>query len=258
MSDPEIDEARRTSFDRKADQYDAARPSYPTALVDDVIARCAPHRMLEIGAGTGKATVLFARTGRELVAIEPGANLAALLRRNVAGFPHVTVEQTTFEAYPGDGFDLVYAAQALHWVDPSVRYTKTCAVLRPGGALAIIRNDKAAKDPALQRELDEVYARWGPSKPRTADDVPDATARWTTEIAASGRFGPVEVGRFPWAATYDARGYVELLETYSDHAVLPDDQRAALSAGIAEVVERRGGRIEVPYVALVFFARART
>jgi hypothetical protein len=52
-----IDEARRTSFDRKAKLYDAVRPSYPAALVDDVIARCSPRRMLEIGAGTGKATV---------------------------------------------------------------------------------------------------------------------------------------------------------------------------------------------------------
>lgn len=52
-----MDEARRTSFERQAELYDAARPSYPAALVEDVVARCAPARMLEIGAGTGQATV---------------------------------------------------------------------------------------------------------------------------------------------------------------------------------------------------------
>jgi SAM-dependent methyltransferase len=258
MTDHAINEARRTSFDHQAELYDAARPSYPVALIDDVIARCAPQRMLEVGAGTGKATVPFARTGRELVAIEPGEQLAAVLRRKVAGLPHVTVEQTTFEAYPGEGFDLVYAAQAFHWVDPAVRYTKAAAVLRPGGALAVIRNEHTAIEPALRRELDAAYARWVPAKPRTDDDVPDALHKWTTEIAASARFGPVDVGRFPWTATYTSRGYVDLLATYSDHALIADAPRRSLFADIADAIERRGGHIEIPYVALVFFARVRS
>src|SRR5688572_27839099 len=143
LSGEMIDEARRISFDRKAERYDAVRPSYPAALIDDLIARCAPRRMLEIGAGTGKATVVFARAGRDLVALEPGANLAAGLERNVVGFQHVTVKRTTFEPYTDDGgFDLIYAAQALHWNDPAVRYPKPAALLRPGSALAAIINEK--------------------------------------------------------------------------------------------------------------------
>jgi SAM-dependent methyltransferase len=255
MADDQIDEARRTSFDRQAELYDAARPSYPAALVDDVIARCAPRRMLEVGAGTGKATVAFARTGRELVAIEPGENLAAVLRRNVAGFPQVTVEQTTFEAYPGSGFDLVYAAQAFHWVDPAVRYTKAAQVLRPRGWLAVIRNENAAMEAGLRGELDAVYARWRPGKARTSDDVAQATQQWTSEIAASGRFDTVELGEFPWTASYTSRSYLDLLTTYSDHALLPEPQRTALFGEIAALIERRGGSIEVPYVALAFVAR---
>jgi len=79
-----IDEARRLSFDASAALYDAARPGYPDALADDLLAT-AGRRVLEIGAGTGKATVVFARRGASIVAIEPGPSLAVVLRRNVAG-----------------------------------------------------------------------------------------------------------------------------------------------------------------------------
>ena len=256
QSDP-IDEARRTSFDRKAELYDAVRPSYPAALVDDVIARCSPQRMLEIGAGTGKATVVFARARRELVAIEPGPNLAAVLRRNVAGFSHVTIEETTFEAYAGHGFDLVYAAQALHWIDPALRYAKPAELLRPGGALAAITNEKAAMDPALRRELDAAYARWFPDGPRPTE-LARIEQSWIDEFGESGRFGPVYVGRFPWTASYTTRDYLALLDTYSDHAVLPEDQRRSLYADIAGAIDRHGGRIEIPHVAIVFLAFVRT
>src|SRR5207245_4033557 len=90
-----IDEAGRTSFDRNAELYDAARPPYPDALVDVAVVRSgiqAGGRILEIGAGTGKATLAFARRGYAILALEAGANMAAVLRRNVAMFPALAVE----------------------------------------------------------------------------------------------------------------------------------------------------------------------
>jgi SAM-dependent methyltransferase len=155
----EIDEARRLSFDARAALYDAVRPSYPDALADDLLAT-AGRRVLEIGAGTGKATVVFARRGASIVALEPGPSLAAVLRRNVAGHD-VTIENTTFEAWPiARPFDLVMAAQAIHWVDPSVRYTKAAEVLAPGGVIAVIRNEMLPFEPGLRAELEVAYARW--------------------------------------------------------------------------------------------------
>jgi len=253
-----FDEARRVSFDARAELYDAARPSYPEALVDDVLAR-GGKRVLEIGAGTGKATVMFARRGASIVALEPGANLAAVLRRNVAGHD-VTVEQTTFETWPIAGsFDLVMSAQAFHWIDPSVRYAKPAAILGPGSTLAVIRNEKAAFERGLHDELDAAYARWHPrSSDRPADDGVDAMQRdLVAEIDASGLFGAVEVLRYPWTATYPTARYLDLLDTYSDHALLAPEHRTPLYQAIAEVLEPRGGVLEVPYVALAFVARRR-
>jgi len=253
-----IDEAGRTSFDRNAELYDAARPPYPDALVDEVVVRSgipAGGRILEIGAGTGKATLAFARRGYAILALEPGANMAAVLRRNVAVFPAVAVEVATFEAWRGanGSFDLAVSAQAFHWVDPAVRCVKAAAALRPRGALALIRNETSGLDTALRAEMEAAYARWFPAVSWTP--VQDSTGskrdEMTAEIERSGLFGPVQVTSFPWTARYTTRQYLDLLETHSDHPLLDPALRTPLYGAIADAIERRGGRIEVPYVAML-------
>jgi len=252
----EVDEARRRSFDARAALYDAVRPSYPDALADDVLAR-AGRRVLEIGAGTGKATIVFARRGASIVAIEPGAELAAVLRRNVAGHD-VTVEQVTFEAWPIERrFDVVMAAQAIHWIDPAVRYARPAEVLGPGGTLAVVRNEMAAFDRGLRDELDAAYARWGPASRELPGDDPveDARRLYAGEIDASGWFEPAEVLRYPWTESFTTARYLELLDTYSDHALLAPERRTPLYELIAEAIERRGGALEIRYVSLAILAR---
>jgi SAM-dependent methyltransferase len=251
----EIDEARRVSFDARAALYDAARPAYPDALADDLLAT-AGRRVLEIGAGTGKATVVFARRGASIVAIEPGPSLAAVLRRNVAGYD-VTVENTTFEAWPiARPFDLVIAAQAMHWVDPSVRYTKTADVLAPGGVIAVIRNEKLPFEPGLCAEVDAAYARWHhQSTNRSSDDpIEDARRELVEEIGASERFGAVETRVYWWTTSYPTARYLELLDTYSDHAILAAEPRARLYEAIARAIELRGGVLEITYASMAFVA----
>jgi SAM-dependent methyltransferase len=253
-----IDEAMRTSFDRNAELYDAARPSYPEVLVDEVLARSgtpAGGRILEIGAGTGKATLPFARRGYAILALEPGANMAAVLRRNMLGFPAVSVEETTFEAWRGAGrsFDLAISAQAFHWVDPAVRMVKAAASLRPKGAMALIRNETTGLEPGLRAEMETAYARWFPAVDWTParDSTGSKRGDLTGEIERSGLFGPIQTASFPWAASYTTRQYLDLLDTHSDHALLEPRFRVPLYEAVAAAIERRGGCIEVPYVAML-------
>lgn len=249
----EIDPLKRASFDQMAARYDAMRPSYPSAVIDDVLARSGAKRALEVGAGTGKATVMFGQRGLDIVAIEPGGQLAALLRERVRGM-RVEVVESMFEACDLTGFDLVYAATAFHWVDPQVRYVRAAEALRPGGALALIMNEKAPMDPATRADFNAAYAKhfgWPQWNPQYLERT---EASWLDEINASGRFGAVHVGRFPWSATYTSEQYIALLDTYSDHVVQPDDKRLPLYDDIRAAIDRRGGSVEIPYLTFEFFA----
>jgi SAM-dependent methyltransferase len=249
----ELDQQKRTSFDAVAEQYDAVRPSYPAALIDDVLARSGARRALEVGAGTGKATVMFAERGLDIVAVEPGAQMAAVLRERVRGM-RVEVVEAMFESCNLSNFALAYAATSFHWIEPRVRYVKAAEALRPGGALALFMNEKAPMDPAMRAQFDAAYAEhfgwpaWDP------DYLAKTEAKWCGEIDASGRFGAVHVGRFAWQTTYTSEQFVRLLDTYSDHRVQPDDKRLPLYAAMRAAIDRNGGSVEIPYVTLLFFA----
>jgi len=120
---------QRLVFGDVAELYDRSRPSYPDALIDDVIA-AAPlregGRALEVGAGTGKATRLFARRGVPVLAIEPSPGMAAVARRNLASFADVEIIESDFERWDpaGERFALLYSAQAWHWIDSEVRFAR--------------------------------------------------------------------------------------------------------------------------------------
>ena len=130
------------TFDRVAEQYDRARPRYPAALYDDlaeITVLGEGAKVLEIAPATGIVTVELARRGYNVTAVEMGANLAAIARRNLRPFANARVELSRFEdwALPPEPFDLVCCATAFAWLDPAVRATRCAAALPPGGHLAV-------------------------------------------------------------------------------------------------------------------------
>jgi SAM-dependent methyltransferase len=244
------DDERRTSFDRNAALYDDVRPGYHPGVIDELRAHVAGTHVLEVGAGPGKATELLARNGYTVTAVEPGAQLCALLRAKA--LPDVQVVQAKFEDFRGRDFDLVLAAQSWHWM-PADRFERAAAA---APALAILYNEKRSLDAALRAELDAAYARHFPAAtPRHAiNEVSQTCAEYGTLIADSGVYGAPYIAELPWIEHYSTARYLSLLSTYSDHAVLPQATRDALFVDVAAAIDRRGGTIEIPYVTLVFIA----
>ena len=158
----------RAVFDEDAELYDRARPGYPDALFDDLFALAgigAGSRVLEIGCGTGQATVALAERGCAVVAVELGANLAAVAARNLAAFPNAQVVVGAFEDWPlpDEPFDAVVAFTAFHWVDPTVGVDKVAEALRPGGAFATVTTDHVAGGTdAFFVDVQDCYERWDP------------------------------------------------------------------------------------------------
>ena len=263
-----MDDERRLSFGERAEMYDRRRPDYPDALVDDVLERTgrAPDdlRALEVGAGTGKATVQFARRGVAVAALEPSPAMAALARGHAAGFRRVNVIEAEFESWspPADPFGLVFSAQAWHWIDPARRYRLARAALAAGGVLAAFWNRPDWGRCVLRDELDAAYARHAPElstedpmRPRAAP-ARDGWMTWTAEIDAAAGLGEPELRSYRRELRHTAAGYVELLRTHSDHAVLAEDRRDRLLDGVAAVIEAAGGAFALPLVTRLCLARA--
>ena len=145
---------RARSFEHNAAAYDEVRPGYPEPLYDRIIAYgrlTSATRALEVGVGTGKATLPLARRGFAVWGLEPGAPLAATARANLASFPRVEIETTSFEAWtaPPGAFGLAYTAQAFHWLDANRRLPTFAEVLHAGGVLAIFGHSEADPGPSI-------------------------------------------------------------------------------------------------------------
>lgn len=258
-------EQLRTTFESAATLYHEARPDYPDALFGELaaLAGLSPGaELLEIGCGTGKATLPLARLGFRITAVELGAALAGQARRNLAGFDHVRVFNANIEAWspsPPTAFDLIYAATAWHWIDPGIRYAKAWQLLKPRGHLAFWSASHVVPpdgDPFF-REIQDIYDEIGEGHPggwsfSTAQTLADHAA----EIEATGLFTDVRVRRFGWQASYTAAEYIRLLDTFSGHIAMARWQRDRLYGEIRRrLAERPDGRVLRDWGAVLNVAR---
>ncbi len=249
------------SFDAVAEDYDAFRPGYPKELVDCIIELTGlppGGKILEVGAGTGKATRLFAERGYQMLCIEPGANLAAVAAQNCQAYPAVRFEISRFENWQEtpDLFDLVISAQAFHWVPKEIGYAKAARALKPAGSLALFWNMYPGFNAGpLRLEMDKIYQEISPEIASPMTEMEETIKIRTSDIEASGLFGPVILKRFPWSMCYTSGQYQGLLNTYSDHLLLSEEKRMRLYKAIGDVIERHGGFIDRPYVAVLFLAQ---
>jgi SAM-dependent methyltransferase len=241
-------------FGEVAQLYDESRPTYPEALIDDLLAGLPDGRpVLEVGAGTGKATILVAQRGVEVLAIEPSPGMAEVLRRNCARYGNVRIVQSDFERWDpaGEAFPLLFCAQAWHWIDPAVRYERAAAALSGGGLLAAFWNRPAWGKTQLRSELAHVYELvvpdllpQGPLHP--ANFNPGGEQDWIADIEHTrGLEGP-ELRAYEFGESYSADHYIRLLATLSEIRLLSDTERGALLAGVHDTIEAHGGTLTMP------------
>lgn len=245
-------------FGEVADLYQRHRPGYPAAAFQAMAqfaGLVAGSPVLEIGAGTGKASRPLLRLGVRLTALEPSPGMARVWRQAVGASPGTRLVETTFEAWnPGrQRFQMVCCAQAWHWLDPELAFPKAARLLAPGGALALIWN-RPQPELSLSPQLDRIYR----------DLVPELAARlhavgededWAEEIAGSGVFGPVTTRSYRWRRRYSAAAYRSLLLTQSDHRMLEPALRERLLAAVEAALAESGGGVVLPYVTRLHLAR---
>ncbi len=208
---------RIAEFDSAALAYDRFRPRYPPSLFADLLAAYGMKRGLravEIGAGTGIATLPLVECGFEVTAIEPAAAMAELLEAKVAGRARVVVSRFE-DAAPERGVGLVAAFNSWHWVDPRPGVDRLVETLRPGGVVALVWTEVISwgEDPFTARLAEVSGHPWDSPLPEIVDskDV----------VATDERFTPIGQRRYRFERPLDARSFVEVTRTYGGHLSEP-------------------------------------
>lgn len=240
---------RARSFGPVAEEYDRYRPTYPDALVDDLVA-ARPRRALDVGCGTGKAALLLAARGVDVLGLEPDPAMAAIAR-----WHGLTVQESTFESWtaPAGGFDLLTFAQSWQYMDPVQAAPRIVASLNPGGLVARFWNYHVL-EPAVTASLDAIYDELAPEVGRFGHDLSELDEPPDPLHDAKGL-------RLLPSRTYWRQGrqttaeWVGLIGTYADHRRLGPDRLNTLQRRVAEAIDDAGGILDVRYATLCLLAK---
>lgn len=235
--------------------YEEIRPSYPEKLIEDVLCKAnlkPGDRLLEIGAGTGKATVQFAERGFAIKAIEIGEDMAEILKDKCVKYPKVLVDVASFEEWAvtdSEKYDMIYSAQAFHWIDKSLKYKKCHELLKDNGYLILFwynpSNDKSPETKIIQDKIDAIVNKYASNysadkeKPqrREHDGVYKEDER-KTEIEASGLFELVEKIEYTHETRNNASQYLKVMQSVPSFASLLDALDESIICNMKKEIEQ--------------------
>ena len=234
----------RKVFDTIPEQFDKYRPRYCTELFDDLIAYAgiAPGKsVLEIGPGTGQATEPILNTGCDYHAIEIGDNFCHVLQDKYGKREnyHLIHDDFITHDFGAQTFDMIYSAATIQWIPEDIAFSKTFALLRPGGVLAMMmtRGDYRTPNETLYQEIQKVYA--ANYKPET----PYTHRKFGYTNAPAYGYEPVETRLFYGRRVMTAEEYVAFSGTHCDHIVIPEPYKTRLFEGMRAAVLQAGDRI---------------
>jgi SAM-dependent methyltransferase len=257
----------RTSFDSDIANYEEARPPYPVEVFDTLTERCGLGswtRLIEIGPGTGQATLPLLERGARIVAFELGEAMATGLRSRTAGQACV-VHNEDFDRTKKLGryapFDMCVSATAFHWVTAATAIPKIADHLVPGGWLALWWNvyrdlGDADSNDAFRDAVRQIASRFQ-TKARQeslthANDVPARVA----EITAGGRFEFVDHIVWRWDVTYLPEQARALFASFSDWNALPEPLRTECLGDLEAVVRTDlNGSVTRTFSTALYLAR---
>ncbi|MFG1922224.1 class I SAM-dependent methyltransferase [Cryptosporangium sp. NPDC048952] len=238
------DRNRAESFGPIAGDYDRYRPEFPAALLADVVA-LAPANVLDVGCGTGKVAVGLRHAGLDVLGVEIDPRMAAVARAH--GVP---VEVAGFETWDDAGrrFDVITSGNAWHWIDPVRGAERAAQLLRPGGTL--VRSwTFAVLDPDALALLEGVYA--GRADVHTHAEAAVSEDRREAPLAG---FSDSEARVYRWDLQFTTAEWVGLIATFSDHQLLPAEERAALLGAVSAAIDDAGGVLRGRGEAIAFFS----
>ena len=246
-----------TRFDGLAAGYAAYRPTYPPAVVSFCESQlglvpqsqAVGSQIVDVGSGTGISAELFLRAGYAVTCIEPGADMSAKARVQLAEYPRARVLQSRAEAtgLPDASADIVLAGHSFHWFDVAASRREFARILRPSGWVVLLWNSRDDND-AFTREYYERIEPFASDHPHL-DQASNQTR--AQEFFGAGH----RTHRIPNPAVWDLQ---QLLGFVFSASYLPQRETAAgrrLASEVEQLFQRHAiaGKITLAFVADIYY-----
>ncbi len=208
-----------SSFGLVAEEYERGRPGYPRAAIHWLLGPD-PLDVLDLGAGTGKLTAALLEAGHRVVAVEPLAEMRAIL---TATLPQVRALDGTAERLPLDdaSVDAVAVGAAFHWFDHEAAQAEIARVLRAPGVLGLLGNGFDISTPWVAR-VREILGPPALERP----------GHWPSGEELGRRFAEVEEREFPHEQRIDRAGLRDLAVSRSRIAMMSPSEREGVFSEI--------------------------
>ncbi len=239
------------TFNEVFEAYDKMRPTYVSQLYKDIFAYKEINQfsnVLEIGIGTGQATLPILETDCFLTAIELGDKLAEYTKQKFRDYKNFNIKNMAFQDFETEdnSFDMIYSASAFHWIPEEIGYSKVYNMLKSGGVFARFANhpykDKEKED--LHVAMQKLYSIYMPHVQMSAE-YSEEDAKNRANISMKYGFVDVVYKMYYRTRTFSSQEYIELLGTYSDHIALDENKRTEFFNGIKNEIDNFGGKITV-------------
>ena len=245
-----------TRFSDRVENYSRCRPGYPPEALQVLKDDCGlrpDHAIADIASGTGIWTRLLLENGNRVVGVEPNAEMRQAGERLLAGFPRFTNVAGTAEAttLPDASVDFVTAAQAAHWFDRERARREFARILKPGGWLVLLWNERLTDSSPFLRDYEQLLLTFGTDYQEVRHERTTAVVNEFFDPA------PFQERVFPMRQEFDYAGLEGRLLS-SSYAPGPGHPRyAAMLKELHRIFDKHvvDGRVAFDYRTRVYFGR---
>lgn len=242
-------------FSDRVSDYVKYRPSYPDAVIDALVDECdlQQHSVIaDIGSGTGKLSALFLQRNIPVIGVEPNKEMREAAVALLSSSDHFSsvAGQSERTGLDENNVDLITAAQAFHWFDQSKTKIEFERILKPGGRLALIWN---------QRDTEHEFQQHYESLLR--EKIPEyahVTHRNIDDESIRSFCHPRQVVKttYPYSQQFDLPSFIGRMNSSSYTPKSNTSESEALNGAATELFDRfaKQGVVEFTYQTTLYLA----
>jgi len=243
-------------FSTRVADYVRYRPSYPSALIDQLRTECSMRKnsiIADMGSGTGLLSKLFLENGNKVFGVEPNPEMRSAGEDCLRSFPNFTSVDGSAEAttLPAGSADFVTAGQAFHWFEPQHARAEFARILKPKGWVVIVWNERRVDTP-FARDYESLLQRYGKDYEHVRESYPET--KKIQDFFGNDRFLERSL---PNAQFLKRPG---LAGRFSSSSYAPQEGHPTFTSAIAELgrlfeAHQEHGRISMEYLTHIYIGR---